>query len=1030
MKISNFCIQRPVFSLVINLLIVLAGIMAFRALTVREYPNITTPIVNIQTFYPGASAEIVESEITRPMEDAIAGIEGIDYISSVTRDEGSEITVHFKPERDINEATNDIRDNVGRVKSNLPTQATQPIIAKVEADANPIIWLAFSSDHYSLMEMSEYAERFIKDKLEILPGVASVYMAGERQPAMRIWIDPARLASHSLTIQDVTNALKRQNLAVPSGRVESEALEFTVYSKTDLETENEFKDIILRDDEGYLLRLGDIAQIEVGPRHERFLARYNGKPALGLGIIKQSTANPLDIANALQAALPALKANLPTGLKMELAFDSTTVIKDSIQAVYKSIFEAIALVVIIIFLFLRSVRATTIPIVTIPISLIGGFALILLFGFSINVLTLLAMVLAIGLVVDDAIVVLENIYRHIENDLPPLIAAQKGMQEIGTALIAMTLTLAAVFVPVAFTQGKIGKLFTEFAVVLAGTVIISGFTALTLTPMMCAKWLKPHQQHGKFYNAIEIVLQKLTLGYQKWLDRCLRYRYWILGLLIVILGLNYFLFIHLKSEMAPQEDRGFIMTMGMAPEGSSIDYTLQNGLKIENLLKQQPDVLNNFLVVGWPNVQQVFTFTLLKDRDERQGTQQDLVNTLNGQLYQIPGLLAFAINPSSSLEDDSGFTPVAVVIQYPGPYQQLKELSEKILAKARTNPMLQNLDMDLKLNKPQFDLHINREKAAQSGISVDTIAESLQILFAGQDVTQFKRASKKYDVMVQAQRNLRSSPTDLLAVLVRAKDGSMLPLSNFVEFQETTAASGLMRFNKLPAVTITASIAPGFSLDEALTYLEDTIHEVAQESVQIDYTGTSRMFKQTGKALYLIFVLALVVVFLVLAAQFESFINPFIIMFSVPLGVMGALLTLNLVGGTLNVFSQIGLIALVGLITKHGILLVEFSNQLQQQGKDIHEAIIQAASLRLRPILMTTAAMVLGSIPLAFATGAGSEGRQQIGWAIVGGMTIGTILTLFVVPVVYRFLAKKNPRDISARKDSDEGKEKIAVKCD
>lgn len=1017
MKLSHFCINRPVFATVINLLIILAGIISYRALTVREFPNVTTPIVNIETQYPGASAEIIENEVTRPLEDTLSGISGVDYISSISRDEVSAITIVFKPNRDIDAATNDIRDNVDRVKAVLPQDTKEPLIAKVAADAEAIIWLAISSKNHSLMEISEYTEQYIKDRLEILPGVANIIMVGERKPAMRISLNPYRLAAYSLTVKEIADALRHQNIAMPSGRLESNSKEFVVYSKTDLETENEFKNIILRDEGGYLLRLGDVANVELAPANERFIARYNSQPILALGIVKQSTANPLDISNALKETLPAIKSGLPQGMQIDIGYDSTVVIKESIEAVFKTILEAIILVVLIIYLFLREPRATLIPIVTIPIALIGGFALMLIWGFSINILTLLAMVLAIGLVVDDAIVVLENIYRHIENGEKPLEAAKKGISEVGSAVVAMTLTLVSVFAPIAFAEGKIGKLFTEFAVVLAGTVVLSGFTALTLTPMMCSKLLKPHVAKGAFFQAIENMLERTTERYRLLLIKALQYRNWILGGLVLILGLNLIMFMSLKSEMTPTEDRGFIIAMGLAPEGSTIDYTTHYAMKMEPILSQVKEINSHFLIVGWPNVQQAISFSLLTPWEKRKLSQQSLVENLNMQLFSNPGLMTFAINPPSSLEQDVLAGQIGLVVQFPGTYSELQNIIERILAKARAYPGLQNVDSDLKLSKPQVQLVVNRDKAAQGGVDVDTIGENLQILLGGQEITKFTRHAKKYDVIVQADKEMRQNPTDIGSVLVRAKDGTMFPLSSFITGKEITTASTLNHFNKLPAVTISASLTPGYSLGEVLQHLENIAKEVAADKIQIDYSGASRAFKQTSGALYITFALALVVVFLVLAAQFESFLNPFIIMFSVPLAVAGALLTLILTGGTLNIFSQIGLITLVGLITKHGILIVEFSNSLYKQGKSLQEAILEATTLRLRPILMTTAAMVLGALPLAFATGAGAESRQEIGWVIVGGMTLGTFLTLFIVPVVYYFLAAILETKMRARRN-------------
>lgn len=1011
MKLSEFCLKRPVFSIVINVLIILAGIIAFRILTVREYPNVTSPIVNIETYFYGASAEIIESEITRPIEDALSGIEGIDYISSISTDDKSEITIVFRPNRDIDAATNDIRDAVGRIRYLMPSDSKEPTIAKMQADADAIIWMAFTSSAHTLMEISEYTEKYIKDRLETIPGVASILVAGERKPSMRIWIDPIRLASYSLTVQDVANALYHQNISLPAGRLESDRLEFTVNAKSDLQSVNEFQDLILRDTGGYLLRLKDVANVELAPQHERFLARYNGRPTVALGIIKQSTANPLDISKTLRKTVPQIESTLPKGMKMVVAYDSTIVIKESIRAVFKSILEAVVLVVLIIFLFLRTVRATFIPIVTIPIALIGGFALMMIGGFSINILTLLAMVLAIGLVVDDAIVVLENIYRHIEEGMKPAEAAVKGMNEIGPAVIAMTLTLVSVFAPIAFTEGKIGKLFTEFAVVLAGTVVLSGFTALTLSPVMCAKLLKGHEAHGKFYYLIEDYIARITQAYRRALKFCILKRKWVLGGLVAALFLNLLLFGLLKSEMMPAEDRGFIITIGLAPVGSSIDYTTHYALATEPLLANIKEVQSSFLIVGWPNVQQAISFSMLTPWQDRHVSQQDIVASLGPQLWMNPGLMAFAINPSSSIEQDVLAGQIALVIQSSGRYEDLQKITDQVMAKVREYPGILNLNSDLKLTKPQVNLTINREKAAQSGVDIDTIGESLQILFGGKDITQFKRNGKKYDVVVQSEKSLRKNPADLAIVPVRAKDGTMVPLMSFITPELTTSPASLNHFNKMPAVILSGAVAPGYSLGETLKHLEKIVKEVSQDTVQIDYSGASRAFMQSSGALYFTFALALFVVFLVLAAQFESFIDPFVIMFSVPLGILGALIALNLTGGSLNIFSQIGLITLIGLITKHGILIVDFATKLQRSGLSMDEAIMQACTLRLRPILMTTSAMVLGAIPLALASGAGAESRQQIGWSIVGGMTIGTFLTLFVVPIVYRFIAQERNKN-------------------
>lgn len=1005
MKISQFCIQRPVFALVINLLVILAGIIAYQKLIVREYPDITTPIISVSTHYLGASAEIVETEITRVIEDAISGVTGLDYIQSGSHDGHSDITLVFKPEFNIDLVANDVRDNINRVKGYFPKDAEDPVVSKVEADAHAILWLSLRSDYYSLMEMSEIAEQSIKDKLEILPGVARVFIVGARLPSMRIWIDPERLAGYGLTIQEVSHAILSQNIALPSGSIESKSTEFTIYSKTDLETEQEFKHIILKNKEGFLVKLEDVAEVVIGPRDEKFMARFDGKPTVALGMVKQSTANPLDITKAIYQVLPAIQKSLPKGVELQVAYDSTKIIKESIQAVKKTIVEAIVLVVLIIFLFLRTFRATLIPIVTIPISLIGGLMMMYALGFSINLLTLLAMVLAIGLVVDDAIVVLENIYRHIEEGMKPLEAANVGMNEIGGAVVAMTLTLAAVFAPIAFMEGKMGRLFTEFAVVLAGCVFISGFTALTLSPVMSSRFLKfeKAKYHGKFYNAIEKGIHALTASYRKSLEFCLVKRFWILGAFAVVFIANGILFKTLKSEMTPKEDRGFALVMGMAKEGATIDFTSKYALKFEPVIESVPEITDYFLVMGYPNVRQAIAFTLLKDRSDRRLSQFEVVDELNKKLYPIPGLMSFAINPPSALADNFLESGLNVVIQYPGDFAQLKETIQKVLAKAKENPHLLNVDTDLKVSKPQIELEVNREKAALSGVNVNEIGHTLQILMGGQDITHFQKGAKQYDVVVQSAKDYRHQLEDIYDIQMKTNKG-MMPLSNFVEAKETTVPTSLNRFNKLPSATLSASLTPDYSLEEAVEYVQNIVSEVAP-AAQMDYTGGTRLYMNSSGSIYYTFLLALLVVFLVLAAQFESFIQPFVIMLSVPLAVFGGLLVMHFHGGSLNIYSQIGFITLIGLITKHGILIVEFTKQLRQQGLALEEAIIKAATLRFRPILMTTMATICGCIPLALAMGAGSESRQEIGWVIVGGMAIGTLFTLYVVPVVLRLLA-------------------------
>ena len=1006
MVLSDLSIKRPVLATVMNLVLLLLGLIAYDRLSVREYPNIDEPVINVSTSYPGANAQIIETQVTKPLEDSLSGIEGIDFITSINRAESSQITVRFKLGRDVDAAASDVRDRVARVRGQLPDEIDEPIVAKTEADAQPIIWLAFMSDRHSVLQVTDYADNTVKDRLQTLPGVADVIVFG-RKYAMRVWLDPAKLAAYALTPQDVENALRQQNVEIPSGRIESNEREFTVLTQTDLNTPAQFERIILKQAEGYLVRMSDVARVEIGAEEERSYTRYKGNNAAALGVVKQSVANPLDVSAAVRAELPIIEKSLPPGMRVEVAYDSSIFIQRSIDSVYETIGEAIVLVVLVIFLFLRSLRSTLIPLVTIPVSIIGAFALMALFGFTINTLTLLAMVLAIGLVVDDAIVVLENIHRHIEEGVAPVQAAFQGSREIGFAVIAMTLTLAAVFTPIAFSTGRTGKLFTEFALTLAGAVLVSGFIALTLSPMMCSRMLKAHEKHGPIYQKFEDALNGLTRGYRALLGRALKLRWGVLALALAMGGGAFFLFTTLKSELAPTEDRGLFIGFGIGPEGATPDYINKYARKMEAVFKSVPEVERYFTVVGFPTSTQTLNFVRLKDWDERTRKPVDITQEIAPKLYGgIAGIMAFPVIPPS-LGQGPINKPVEVVVQTSGTYGDLQRLVNALMEKAAKNPGLANLDHDLKLNKPELKVSVNRDKAEAVGARVDVIGRTLETLLGGRQVTRFKIGAEQYDVLVQVDKVDRRNPDDLSRIYVRAGDGQMVQLSNLVTVKESVAPRELNHFNKLRSATITANLAPTYSLGEALAFFEDAVHEVGDAKTQIDYSGNSREFKESSSSIYLTFVLALVFIYLVLAAQFESFIDPFVILFSVPLAIAGALFTLKITGGTLNIYSQIGLITLVGLITKHGILIVEFSNQLREKGKSIFEAVTEAATLRLRPILMTTGAMVLGAIPLALATGAGAESRQQIGWVIVGGMTIGTFFTLFVVPAMYTFLARK-----------------------
>ncbi len=1008
MFLPELSVKRPVLATVMSLLIILIGIIAFDRLTVREYPKIDSPVVSVRTVYTGASPQVIESQVTQPLEDSISGIEGVKTLKSVSREEVSQITVEFTNDRDPDLAASDVRDRVSRARDRLPLEVKEPIIAKVEADAQAIVWLRLFSEQHAALEISDYADRYVADRLKTLPGVASVIIGGERRYAMRIWLDRERLAAYALTPQDVEDALRRQNVEVPSGRIESSQREFTVLSESDLRSPEQFNQLIIREVKGYPVRLSDVGRAELGAADERNILRVNGKSAVGLGIVKQSTANTLAVAQAVKAEVPKLSAALPPGMQIAVAFDTSVFIEKSITSVYRVMAEALVLVVLVIFLFLRSFRATLIPFVTIPVSLIGAFFLIWIMGFSINVLTLLGIVLAVGLVVDDAIVVLENIHRHIEDGMTPVDAALTGGREIAFAVVAMTVTLAAVFAPLAFATGNTGRLFMEFALTVAAAVVVSGFVALTLTPMMCSRLLHREASHGKVYNALERFFEGMSAGYERLLRRSLARKGIVLGLFVVMAAAGAALFLTIKSELSPLEDRGFFLGVMSAPEGATKEYTDDYARIWERLYAEVPEINSYFVVVApgldRPNpVNFALSFVRLTEWHERSRKTQEVTAALAPKMFAaMPGVLAFPINPPS-LGQSFRNPPVQFVVQG-NSYEELDRSVNEMVARARRSPALTNVDSDLKLNKPQLSVAIDREKAAALGIQIEAIGRSLETLLGGRQVTRFKREGKQYDVIVKLEDKDRRQPTDLTSIYVRGSRGDITQLSNLVTLTETVAPKELNHFNRLRAAIISANVSPGYTLSEALGVLDRAAAEVLTPEFQTSLDGQSREFRESGKQLYLIFILALAFIYLVLAAQFESFRGPLVIMLTVPLAMTGALLAIKLTGGTLNVYSQIGLVMLIGLITKNGILIVEFANQLRDKGHEKVEALVEACALRLRPILMTTAATVLGAVPLAIATGAGAESRSAIGWVVVGGMTIGTLFTLFVIPVAYTYI--------------------------
>ena len=1010
MQLAEVSIRRPVFATVLSMLILLIGAVSYTRLAVREYPKIDEPVVTVSVRYAGASAEVIETQVTKPLEDSIAGIDAVDVLTSISRPEQAQISVRFRLEKDADTAAAEVRDRVSRVRNRLPQAIDEPVIAKVEADAFPVIWLAFSSDTRSRLEINDLVNRVVKARLQTVTGVADVRIFGERKYAMRVWLDADKLAAYKLTTQDVEDAIRRQNLELPAGRIESQQREFSVVSQTDLTTPAQFSDIVIKTVGGFSVRLRDVGRVEEGAADERSAVRLNGRPAISAGVIRQTTANPLELSKGVRDMLPRLQEDMPPDVKIDIANDNSVFIDRAVKSVYQTIVEAIALVALVIFVFLRTVRASIIPIVTIPVSLIGAFALMQLAGFSINTLTLLALVLAIGLVVDDAIVMLENIYRHIEEGMQPFAAAIHGAREIGFAIVAMTLTLAAVYAPLAFTPGRTGRLFVEFALALAGAVVVSGFVALTLSPMMCSLLLKHNPKPNWFDRNMERWLTALANGYGRLLRRVLTGWRWLVLLVMagcaLAIGL---LYPNMRQELSPLEDRGVILANINAPDGATLEFTDRYARQLEAIGQQYPEFDRIFANIGNPTVSQGSVVYRAVDWSERTRSTLDIARELQPKFNQLAGINAFPVTPPSL---GQGFRerPVNFVVQTSDSYENLNAVMRKLMDEVARNPGFVAPDVDLRLSKPELRIEVDRERAADMGVSVEAVARAIETMLGGRQVTRYKRDAEQYDVIVQTAVTGRSTPEDIDRIQLRAsKNGvdAMVPLSALVKVHESVSPRELNHFGQRRSATLTSNLAPNYSLGEALAFLDTTANQVLKGGYTTDLNGISREFRSSQGALVIVFVLALLFIFLVLAAQFESFVDPLIIMFSVPLSMIGALLALQLTGGSLNVYSQIGLITLVGLVTKHGILIVEFTNQLRQRGEPMLDALVHASAQRLRPILMTTGAMVLGALPLALAHGAGAESRQQIGWVIVGGMSVGTLLTIFVVPTMYALLARQ-----------------------
>ena len=1013
MVLSNISIKRPVLATVVSLVLVLFGAFAFDRLTVREYPDVDRPVISVSTVYRGASAAIIESQVTQVIEDAVAGIEGVNIITSRSREESSSVSIEFDIGRDMDSAANDVRDRVSRSIRKLPDEADAPRIAKSDADARAIMWVTLTSDRLSGLELTDYADRYLVDRLSIVPGVASVRIGGARRYAIRIWLDKAALAARELTVQDVEAALRRQNISLPSGRIESFQREISVRTDTTLRTEEEFRNVVVKEAQDYFIHLGEVARVELGAANARNELRVNGESTVGLGIVKQSKANTLDVATGIRAEVEQLRPGLPPSVNLKVAYDQSIFIERAIEEVFVAISFAMAMVILVNFVFLRSLRATVIPAVAIPVSVIASFTVLSALGYSINILTLLALVLAIGLVVDDAIVVLENIHRRIEEGEPALLAAKRGAREIAFAVIATTVVLVAVFVPISFMEGETGRLFSEFGIAVAAAVVFSSFVALSLTPMMCSKLLKKPGEEGVLFRLTDPGFNAMHATYRWLVERALSMPIVVIAAAVAISGVAYGMFIALPKEFAPTEDRGTVFIRATAPESASFEYTRRYMLDIEQRLQPILDrgdanFMLTILAPSWGRpgpVNRAFIILRLKPWNEREIKQQEVTKEIFPMLLSVPGVKAFAVNPSGLGRHRFG-APVRIVLGGPS-YEKLIEWRDKLMDRARENPQLLNLKSDFAETRPELLVDIDRKRAADLGVSVEDVGRTLETLLGSRYVTTFDVSGKLYDVILQARPEDRTRPGDLSSIYVRsATTGRLVPLANLVSTREAAGSRELRRVDRMRAITVSASLGPGYTLGEALDYIERIAAEELPVEARVTYDGASRAFKQSSASLYVTFALALLVVFLALAAQFESFIHPFIILLSVPLAVTGALGSMLLTGLTLNVYSQIGVIMLIGLTAKNAILIVEFANQLRDRGNDIYTAVLDASTIRLRPILMTSIATAFGALPLALGTGAGAEARRALGIVIVGGVGFSTLLSLLVVPVLYLLLAR------------------------
>ena len=1013
MILSDISVKRPVFATVLSLLLIAFGALSFQDLPVREFPDIDVPVVSVVTSYPGASAQVVENRITRVIEDMVSGIQGIKSLSSSSSDGRSSVVVEFDLDRNMDNAANDIRERLGRVIDMLPQEVRAPEVLKVDADSRPIVWFNLSSPVLTPLQLNDFAERVIVDRLSVVKGVARVRVGGNKRYAMRIWLDRTRLASRGMTVPDVERALRSENVELPAGRVETAAREFTVRVERNYNTPDDFRALVLgQGSDGHLIRLGEVADIEIAPEEVRTDYRGNGESSIGIGIVKQSKANTLDVARAAKAEVVKMRNTLPPSMTLHDSWDSSVFVEEAIDEVYRTLFIAIGLVVFVIYLFLGNVRAALVPAVTVPVCLIGTFLVLDQAGYSLNMLTLLALVLSIGLVVDDAIVVLENIYRRVENGEPKLLAAYRGARQVAFAVIATTLVLIGVFMPVIFLDGPTGRIFAELSLTLAAAVGISSVVALSLSPMMCSKILSRKTLKTPLNMYTDALFKRIENTYRAALHISFKNKAAVFLLLVGAMMMIVGLLGRIPSEFTPQEDRGGFMVMVRGPEGASFDETHKKILEVEAILMEgvAEGTIRRLMIMipgfgGGTGSNSGMGIVILPSWLDREVSTQEMVNWTRKKVSAVTGVNVFAMQFRSSGGGGGGGNPVQFVVGG-NTYEDLAAYREILLDKVRENPRLINVDIDYQETKPQFRLVVDRDRAADLGVPVEAVGRTLETMLGSRRVTTFMDRGEEYDVLLQASRANRDDPSDISNLYVRSTQTSeLIPLSSLVKMTEVAYSGRLNRYNKVRALTLSASLAPDYTLGEALDYLENMVNETIPDAASIDFKGESRELKETSGAIYFAFITALVVVFLILAAQFESFIHPVVIMLTVPLAVAGGLFGLYAMGSTFNIYSQVGMIILIGLAAKNGILIVEFANQLRDDGRTAEEAVVEASVIRLRPIMMTGISTAIGALPLVLAMGPGSVSRGSIGIVILSGVLFSTLLTLFIIPVFYRMLA-------------------------